>query len=130
MKKLFYVMAAMICAAMFSGCSSVSPFDYGNNWLIRENDIPQFYSTFDLFYIGKAPAEYGDNHDIQFNWTKTHTNDIFGRGVRVFAPEIRNPDVETFGCCGIGFYRNYRRTQRDDGYQLYGTRHTPCGGDF
>lgn len=87
-------MVTMICAVMFSGCSSVSPFDYGNNWLIRENDIPQFYSTFDLFYIGKAPAEYGDTHDIQFNWTKTHTNDIFGRGVRVFAPEIRNPDVE------------------------------------
>ena len=94
MKKLLYAMVTMICAVTFSGCSSLSPFDYGNNWLIRENDIPQFYSTFDLFYIGKAPAEYGDTHDIQFNWTKTHTNDIFGRGVRVFAPEIRKAKLE------------------------------------
>ena len=77
-----------------AGCSSTSPYDYGTNWLIRENDVPQYHSKFDLFYIGKAPAGYGDTHDIQFNWTKTHTNDIFGRGVRVFAPEIAVPDVQ------------------------------------
>lgn len=93
MKKLFLFLIAVTALLTFSGCMS-SPYDYGTNWLIRENDIPQYYSKFDLFYIGKAPADYGDNHDIQFNWTKTHTNDIFGRGVRVFAPEIQKPDVE------------------------------------
>ncbi|MBE6405016.1 MAG: DUF3089 domain-containing protein [Lentisphaerae bacterium] len=92
MKKLFYLLTAAFSMLAFSGCSSVSPYDYGTNWLIRENDIPQYYSKFDLFYIGKAPKGYGDTHDIQFNWTKTHTNDIFGRGVRVFAPEIQTPD--------------------------------------
>lgn len=92
MKKLFYLTALTAIALTFAGCSFSSPYDYGSNWLIRENDIPQYYSKFDLFYIGKAPAGYGDTHDIQFNWTKTHTNDIFGRGVRVFAPEINNPD--------------------------------------
>ena len=87
----------MIAAATiltFGGCASTSPYDYGTNWLIRENDVPQYHSKFDLFYIGKAPDGYGDTHDIQFNWTKTHTNDIFGSGVRVFAPEIATPDVE------------------------------------
>ena len=87
----------MIAAATiltFCGCASTSPYDYGTNWLIRENDVPQYHSKFDLFYIGKAPDGYGDTHDIQFNWTKTHTNDIFGSGVRVFAPEIATPDVE------------------------------------
>ena len=88
------MLTAAAVAFIFAGCSFSSPYDYGSNWLIRENDIPQYYSTFDLFYIGKAPAGYGDTHDIQFNWTKTHTNDIFGRGVRVFAPEIQNPDVK------------------------------------
>ena len=92
MKKLFYLLTAALTVLAFSGCSSASPYDHGTNWLIRENDIPQYYSKFDLFYIGKAPAGYGDTHDIQFNWTKTHTNDIFGRGVRVFAPEIASPD--------------------------------------
>ena len=92
MKKLFYLMIAAVTVLTFSGCSS--PYDYGTNWLLRENDIPQYYSKFDLFYIGKAPDGYGDTHDIQFNWTKTHTNDIFGRGVRVFAPEIQKPDVD------------------------------------
>ena len=92
MKKLFYLMALAAAVFTWSGCSSTSPYDYGSNWLIRENDIPQYYSQFDLFYIGKAPDGYGDTHDIQFNWTKTHTNDIFGRGVRVFAPEIASPD--------------------------------------
>ena len=94
MKKLFYLLFVVCCVWIFSGCSSVSPYDYGVNWLIRENDIPQYYSRFDLFYIGKAPAGYGDTHDIQFNWAKTHTNDIFGRGVRVFVPEIQTPDVK------------------------------------
>ena len=94
MKKIFLAICVSLLATLFTGCSSASPFDYGSNWLIRENDIPQYYSKFDLFYIGKAPAGYGDTHDIQFNWTKTHTNDIFGRGVRVFAPEILKPDVK------------------------------------
>ncbi len=94
MKKIYCFLTIIVTLVYLSGCRSVSPYYYGTNWLIRENDIPQYYSTFDLFYIGKAPAGYGDTHDIQFNWTKTHTNDIFGRGVRVFAPEIQNPNVE------------------------------------
>ena len=93
MKKLLPLLTAAF-ALIFAGCSTTSPYDYGTNWLIRENDVPQYHSRFDLFYIGKAPAGYGDTHDIQFNWTKTHTNDIFGNGVRVFAPEIATPDVE------------------------------------
>ncbi len=88
------MLTAAIIALMLAGCAAASPYSFGTNWLIRENDIPQYYSKFDLFYIGKAPAGYCDTHDIQFNWTKTHTNDIFGRGVRVFAPEIATPDVE------------------------------------
>lgn len=95
MKKSFYAFAAAFAGIfLLAGCNSASPYDYGNNWLIRENDIPQFHSKFDLFYIGKASAGYGDTHDIQFNWAKTHTNDIFGNGVRVFAPEIQNPDID------------------------------------
>ena len=93
MKTLFYLFICAVTVLSCVSCSNVSPYDYGTNWLIRENDIPQYYSRFDLFYIGKAPSGYGDSHEIQFNWTKTHTNDIFGRGVRVFAPEIKNPDV-------------------------------------
>ncbi len=92
MKKTFLMLTAAVALFIMAGCSS--PYDYGTNWLIRENDVPQYHSRFDLFYIGKAPAGYGDTHDIQFNWTKTHTNDIFGNGVRVFAPEIQNPDVK------------------------------------
>lgn len=93
MRKLFYCFITAAAVLMISGCRT-SPYAYGTNWLMRENDTPQFYSKFDLFYIGKAPAGYGDTHDIQFNWVKTHTSDIFGRGVRVFSPEIQNPDVK------------------------------------
>ena len=93
MKKTFYGLIATCAVLLIGGCTT-SPYEYGNNWLIRENDIPQYYSKFDLFYIGKAPAGYGDSHDIQFNWAKTHTNDIFGRGVRVFAPEIQTPTIK------------------------------------
>ena len=93
MKKLFYCLTAAAAVLLLNGCA-LSPYEYGTNWLIRENDIPQYHSTFDLFYIGKAPADYGDTHVVQFNWAKTHTNDIFGRGVRVFSPEIAKPDVD------------------------------------
>ncbi len=94
MRKVFFWLLAIAAVLSFTGCFSTSPYSYGTNWLIRENDVPQYHSRFDLFYIGKAPAGYGDTHDIQFNWTKTHTNDIFGYGVRVFAPEISTPDVD------------------------------------
>jgi hypothetical protein len=88
------LVAVAFLTLVIGGCKSTSPYDYGTNWLIRENDIPQYFSKFDLFYIGKAPSGYGDTHDIQFNWTKTHTSDIFGNGVRVFAPEISDLNVD------------------------------------
>ncbi|MBO5725056.1 MAG: DUF3089 domain-containing protein [Lentisphaeria bacterium] len=93
MKGFLGCFIAVAAVLLIGGCTT-SPYAYGTNWLIRENDIPQYYSRFDLFYIGKAPAGYGDTHDIQFNWAKTHTNDVFGLGVRVFAPEIQMPDVK------------------------------------
>jgi len=105
MKRFFYLLTAASLLLTVTACSSISPYDYGSNWLIRENDIPQFYSSFDLFYIGKAPAEYGDTHDIQFNWTKTHTNDIFGRGVRVFAPVIPDSNTESVAAA-LKYYLN------------------------
>lgn len=109
MRKVFQAILIMaVVAVCFSGCTS--PYDLGSNWLIRENDIPQYYSKFDLFYIGKAPAGYGDTHDIQFNWTKTHTNDVFGRGVRVFAPEIANPDVENVSDALEYFLDNFHQS--------------------
>ena len=93
MKRLFYCFVAVAAVLLAGGCAT-SPYEYGDNWVIRENDIPQFYSKFDLFYIGKAPASYGDTREVQFNWTKTHTNDVFGRGVRVFAPKINKSEVD------------------------------------
>ena len=110
MKKTLLLFAAAFAVFSFSGCSTVSPYDYADNWLIRENDIPQYYSKFDLFYIGKAPAGYGDTHDIQFNWTKTHTNDIFGRGVRVFAPKIQTPDVQNVAGALQYYMDNFHQT--------------------
>ena len=105
MRRVFGLLLSAVCILLFAGCRS--PYDYGTNWLIRENDVPQYHSRFDLFYIGKAPAGYGDTHDIQFNWTKTHTNDIFGSGVRVFAPEIQNPDVDNVSDALSYFMRNF-----------------------
>ena len=110
MKKLYSLLIAFAVVSTFAGCSLNSPYDYGTNWLIRENDIPQYYSKFDLFYIGKAPAAYGNTHDINFNWAKTHTNDIFGRGVRVFAPEIQNPDVKNVSAALEYYLDNFHKS--------------------
>ena len=90
MKKVVYCLFVSLLAVVLNGCRT-SPYEYGTNWLIRENDIPQFYSRFDLFYIGKAPADYGDTHDIQFNWTKTHTNDISAEGSGSLLLRSRRP---------------------------------------
>jgi hypothetical protein len=119
MKTLCYLFICAVTVLSCVSCSNVSPYDYGTNWLIRENDIPQYYSRFDLFYIGKAPSGYGDSHEIQFNWTKTHTNDIFGRGVRVFAPEIKNPDVNNVSKALEYYLEKYqRRFDRCDDFEL------------
>lgn len=109
MKKYLSIISAAVTFLLFCGCSSLSPYDYADNWLIRENDIPQYYSQFDLFYIGKAPAGYGDTHEIQFNWTKTHTNDIFGRGVRVFAPKINTPTAENLSAALQYYLDNFHQ---------------------
>ena len=109
MKKILYCFTAVVVALLFNGCLRVSPFEYGTNWLFRENDIPQFHSTFDLFYLGKAPTGYGDSHAIQFNWTKTHTADIFGKGVRVFAPEIKEPTVQNVAEALDFYLKNFHK---------------------
>ena len=109
MKKIVSSLVFAAVVIFMTGCVSNSPYDYGSNWLIRENDIPQFYSKFDLFYLGKAPAGYGDTHDVQFNWTKTHTNDIFGRGVRVFSPEIQIPDVKNVTAALAYYLKHYHK---------------------
>ena len=79
MMRLIYGLIAFCTLLLIGGCAT-SPYEYGNNWLLRENDIPQYYSKFDLFYIGRAPAGYGDTHDIQFNWTKTHPFVLLAEG--------------------------------------------------
>ena len=94
MNKYLYLCVLLLTLFILCGCAGKSPYDYGDNWLIRGNDIPQFHSTFDLFYISHVPDAYGKTHDIQFNWAKTHTNDIFGTRIRVFAPKIPNLTVE------------------------------------
>ena len=89
------LIGAMGALCLLMGCTTaVSPYDYADNWLIRENDIPQYRSSFDLFYIGDIPAGYGDSRRDRFNWVRTHTNDVFGDRVRVFAPQISDPDAE------------------------------------
>lgn len=89
------LIGALGALCLLVGCTTaVSPYDYADNWLIRENDIPQYHSSFDLFYIGDIPAGYGDSRRDRFNWVRTHTNDVFGDRVRVFAPQISDPDAE------------------------------------
>ena len=109
MKRIFYCFTAVVVILLLNGCRSVSPYEYGTSWLFRENDIPQYYSKFDLFYLGKAPAGYGDTHAIQFNWTKTHTADIFGKGIRIFAPEIPAPTVQNVAEALDYYLKNFHK---------------------
>ena len=43
--------ATILAASALAGCTTSSPYDYVENWLIREDPVRTFVVPSDLFYV-------------------------------------------------------------------------------
>ena len=89
------------------GCSStVSPYFYVKNWVIRENAVPSYFAEYDLLFIYPRLARSGDrlpdlpadrrtlaySHDF----AEFVTQEAFGKKVRVFAPVVHRTEDSVY----------------------------------
>lgn len=88
--KLTIPLAAVISIAALFGCRShSSPYDYAENWLIREDPIRPFALKADVIYVQGFPSIEGARLPIMFAYARSEVgNKRFSGLARVFAPLI------------------------------------------
>ena len=82
-----------LAALAFGGCSSPSPYNNLENWLIREDAVRPFLVSTDLIYL--QDGLYVKSADVR--QMHTYANSEVGRGrfqgvARVFSPLVATPD--------------------------------------
>ena len=93
MKSRLLGLAAFASMALFFGCSSMSPYDYLENWAIREDPIRPFVVPSDVIYVQGELYLNVTNASLMTSYAL----DEVGRGrfdglSRVFSPLVANED--------------------------------------
>ena len=90
MKKFFLIVAA--CVSL-SGCLSTSPYDYVENWLIREDPVRAFVVPADVIYVQGDLYTKMVNVPMMLDYAKSEVgNGRFHRLARVFSPLVATQD--------------------------------------
>lgn len=106
-RSLFCAVFLALLGQFFVGCSStVSPYLYVKNWVIRENAVPAYFAEYDLLFIYPRIARSGDRWpDLPANrltlsyvhdYAEFVTQEAFGKKVRVFAPVIHRTEDSVY----------------------------------
>ncbi len=91
MKRLFPSM--LVAFAMLAGCQSMSPYDYLENWLIREDPVRTFVIPADVIYVQGDLYTKAANVPMMQDYAKTEVgNGRFAGLARVFAPLVASPE--------------------------------------
>lgn len=82
-----------LLAAMVAGCLSHSPYNYAENWLIREDAMRTFAVPADVFYVQGALYNSVANVPLMYSYALSEV----GRGrfsgvARVFSPLVATED--------------------------------------
>ena len=99
MKKVFNLILIGLLAA-FVGCSSVEPYAYRNNWVMRDNATPQYFADYDVILFFKPTPEryqFENKQAISLLYDELHErfSEKFGIKVRIFSPLVREgTDIE------------------------------------
>ena len=112
---------AALAAAFLAGCSS-SPYDYSENWLVREDATRPFAVPSDLIYVQGVPYTNVNAIAKMVSHTKDEVgNGRFGGLSRVFAPLVANSgDLEL----ALEWYFSHHH---DDGRPFVFVGEGPCG---
>ncbi len=86
-----YLIALMLVSAVLAGCASKSPYDYMENWVIREDALRTFVVPADVIYL--QSDLYTNLHHVTV--MQVYADDQVGKGkfkriARVFSPLVAN----------------------------------------
>jgi len=85
--------SAILLALALAGCTFTSPYDYAENWLIREDPIRTFVVPSDVFYVQSSLYLNVANVPLMHSYAQTEVgNGRFTGIARVFCPLIATPD--------------------------------------
>ena len=88
--KKFLIVAAF---AVLSGCQSMSPYDYLENWLIREDPVRTFVVQADIIYLQGDLYTKMENVPMMQDYARTEVgNGRFYGLARVFSPLVATPE--------------------------------------
>ena len=99
MRHLIFALPVLLLILLsVAGCSGNSFYDDSGNWVIRNNDIPEYSSEYDVFLV--YPTQAGKTSGSVLNWKQegvtneircyvsAMTSDFARHNVRVFAPFV------------------------------------------
>lgn len=88
-KSLARLASATLLAAIASGCFSVSPYDYSENWIIREDPVRPFTIPADVFYVQSTLYESVSLVPMMDSYAKAEVGKKRFAGLaRVFSPLV------------------------------------------
>ena len=88
-KKLLYLFAL----ALVSGCSSVTPYEHMENWLIREDPVRMFAVPADVIYVQNDLYNKTARVSLMLDYARMEVgNKKFHGLARVFSPLIASSD--------------------------------------
>lgn len=84
---------AIVIALAAAGCSSTDdPYFIKDHWYVRQNATPQYFATYDVFYMFPEMYDGGPVSATNYDYIVKQTVDQFGKKVRVFAPLCHDED--------------------------------------
>lgn len=113
------LVAGSLILALWTGCSSPSPYKPIESWAVRQNDIPQYATSYDILYfypelrdwrVGRAAAEISDSaRERLLPFCKERIGTAApDRKARVFVPFLHAETAEDDVCEAIKYYyENY-----------------------
>ena len=85
--------ATIIAASALAGCTTSSPYDYVENWLIREDPVRTFVVPSDVFYVQGSLYSNVAHVPLMYSYAQTEVGrNRFSGIARVFSPLIANSD--------------------------------------
>ena len=85
--------ATIIAASALAGCTTSSPYDYVENWLIREDPVRTFVVPSDVFYVQGSLYSNVAHVPLMYSYAQTEVGRKRFSGIaRVFSPLIANSD--------------------------------------
>lgn len=109
--RLLSVLSVCAIALALSGCFGLSPYTWRDNWVIRQNDVPQYFADYDIFYVYAPRTDEAGWLERQpaiemYDSVKRRVQEPFGKKVRVFCPCLRESEAVEDAVDALAFYLN------------------------